>query len=203
MGWTIEIAPPDYERLRAHLEAGGEVEQVAFLLTEPYAGDETLRVAAIQLIETENVSFQSGYHVELADDVRPDLIKRAWDGEACVVEAHSHLHGPARFSWSDMAGFDEWVPHMRWRLRGRPYAALVFAPDDFDALVWDGDGGPEPLEALVVVDGPVLRPTGGTHVSLAPTTPAVSPTAAASATAAEANEVRPTKRSWWRRLLGR
>lgn len=196
MGWTIEIERRDYERLRDHLEAGDEVEQVAFLLTEPYAGDEALRVAAIQLIEAEKFNLQSGYHVELADEVRPDLIKRAWEEEACVIEVHSHLDGPARFSWSDIAGFDEWVPHMRWRLRGRPYAALVFAPDDFDALVWNGDTGPDRLQELVVIDGPVLRPTGDTHASLAPKTPV--PT-----TPAEAAEDPPKKKPWWRRLLGR
>ena len=191
MGWTIEIGQRDYERLRDHLEASDEVEQVAFLLTEPYAGDETLRVAAIQLIEAEDFNLQSGYHVELADEVRPDLIKRAWEEEACVIEVHSHLDGPARFSWSDLAGFDEWVPHMRWRLRGRPYAALVFAPDDFDALVWNGDTGANRLQELVVIDGPVLRPTGDTHASLAPKGPA-SPA-----------EDPSKKKPWWRRLLGR
>ena len=196
MGWTIEIDRRDYERLRDHLEAGDEVEQVAFLLTEPYAGDETLRVAAIQLIEAEKFNFQSGYHVELADEVRPDLIKRAWEEEACVIEVHSHLDGPARFSWSDIAGFDEWIPHMRWRLRGRPYAALVFAPDDFDGLVWNRDTGPDRLQELVVIDGPVLRPTGDSQASLAPKTPV--PT-----TPAEAAEDPPKKKAWWRRLLGR
>lgn len=194
MGWRIEVGGRDYEQLRVHLDAGSEVEQVAFLLTAPYAGDEVLRIARIQLIDAENFNFQSGYHVELADDVRPSLIKRAWEAEACVIEAHSHLLGPSRFSPSDLAGFDEWVPHMRWRLRGRPYAALVFAPDDFDALVWDGDGRPAPLDALVVVDGPVVRPTGFSYASLAPTAPA---------TPEPAREGRSIKKSWWRRLLGR
>jgi hypothetical protein len=192
MGWRIEIEGRDYERLRAHLDGGSEMEQVAFLLTAPYGGDEVLHVARIQLIDAENFNFQSGYHVELADDIRPNLIKRAWEAEACVIEAHSHLHGPSRFSRSDLAGFDEWVPHMRWRLRGRPYAALVFAPDDFDALVWDGDGGPAPLDALVVVDGPVVRPTGVTYASL---------TASTAAAPEPAREEQPIKKSWWRRLL--
>jgi hypothetical protein len=194
MGWRIEIEGRDYEQLRSHLEGGSEMEQVAFLLTAPYGGGEVLHVARIQLIDAENFNFQSGYHVDLADDVRPNLIKRAWEAEACVIEAHSHLHGPSRFSPSDLAGFDEWVPHMRWRLRHRPYAALVFAPDDFDALVWDGDGTPAPLDALVVADSPVVRPTGITYASLAPKTPAAPE---------PAREERPTKKSWWRRLLGR
>ncbi len=198
MGWAIEIAPRDYARLRTHLTPDGEVEEVAFLLTEPYEGDETLRVASIQLIEDENFRFQSGYHVELADNVRPALIKRAWEEEACVIEAHSHLRGPAGFSWSDMAGFDEWVPHMRWRLRGRPYAALVFAPDDFDALVWNGDASPDHVEALVIGDA-ALRPTGRTWESLAAKSPPPMTTPAPSI----AREDGPIKKSWWRKHLGR
>ena len=63
----------------------------------------------------------------------------------------------------NLEGLEEFVPHVRWRLGGRPYAALVFAPDGFDAMVWaDESGAPEPLEALRVVDGPVLAPSNRT-----------------------------------------
>ena len=179
MGWVVEIQEANYDGLRDHLR--GDVEQVAFLFTEPYAGDQRLRVRDVELIPSDGFAYQGGYHVELAEQIRPALIKRAWDEDACLIEAHSHLHGPACFSWSDMAGFDEWVPHLKWRLQGRPYAALVFAPDDFDALVWDGKQDAGPLEALDVLPGQRLAPTGRT---LRP---------------AET----PKEKSWWRRLLGR
>lgn len=170
----------DYRRLGEHLS--GEVEQVAFLFTERYAGDRRLRVRAMRLITTEEFKSQSGYHVELADEIRPEVIKRAWDEDACLIEAHSHVDGSARFSWSDLAGFDEWVPHMRWRLQGRPYAALVFAPEGFDALVWDGEGSAIPVEALEIIGVATHTPTGQTHGQLTG---------------------EPKKKSWWRGLLGR
>jgi hypothetical protein len=176
MGWVIEMTNEHYDRLRQHLR--GDVEQVAFLFTEPYAGDQRLRVRHLHLISGDEFSHQSGYHVELADEVRPTLIKRAWDEDACLIEAHSHLQGPARFSWSDMAGFEDWVRHIKWRLQGRPYAALVIAADGFDALVWD-DEEPASIDALEVVPGRHLEPTGYT---LQPS--------------------KEKKRPWWRRILG-
>jgi hypothetical protein len=165
MGWRIEIDAEDYSDLREHLR--GDVEEVAFLLTRPYQGDRRLRVREVNLVPTSGFSFQSDYHVELADKVRPELIKRAWDLDACVIEAHSHLEGPAGFSVSDLWGFEEWVPHFRWRLGGRPYAALVFAPDAFDALVWGGEEPAEVVEAMDIIDGASLVPTGRTHRALA------------------------------------
>ncbi len=164
MDWRIEIAAEDYSDLREHLR--GDVEEVAFLFTWPYRDDRRLIVRDVQLVPASGFSFQSDYHVELADKVRPELIKRAWDLDACVIEAHSHLEGPAAFSASDLWGFEEWVPHFRWRLGGRPYAALVFAPDSFDALVWIGEGSAETVEAVEIGAGSSLAPTGQTHSAL-------------------------------------
>lgn len=183
MGWKIEIQSADFQRLREHLR--GEVEQVAFLFTEPYAEDQRLRVRGVELIAADGFDYQSGYHVELADEIRPELIKQAWDENACIIEAHSHLHGPAQFSGSDLVGLGEWASHMRWRLQGRPYAALVVAPDDFDALVWDGDGPAAPVEAVEIIGGGTLVPTGQTHRALT----------------GEPKNRKPTSR--WRRIIGR
>jgi hypothetical protein len=64
-----------------------------------------------------------------------------------------------------MCGFQEWVPHIMWRLRQRPYVAVVVTPDSFDALVWQaGDQvmRPRGLHSLVLDDGRELRPTGET-----------------------------------------
>jgi hypothetical protein len=65
---------------------------------------------------------------------------------------HSHVDGIASFSASDVWGFHEWVPHVRWRLRGRSYAAIVTAGDTFDALAWIEREGPEQVARLEVDD---------------------------------------------------
>lgn len=47
------------------------------------------------------------------------------------------------------------MPHVRWRLHGRPYASIVTAGDTFDALAWVEDAArPEQVERLEV-DGEV------------------------------------------------
>lgn len=45
----------------------------------------------------------------------------------------------AKFSWSDWYGFQDFVPHIQWRLPGRPYGALVFTQKTFDGLYWKDD----------------------------------------------------------------
>jgi hypothetical protein len=65
---------------------------------------------------------------------------------------------------SDLLGFEEWVPHVRWRLQGRPYAALVCAGETWDALAWrQSTRTPEPIGAIEIVDG------GSIALSIAPT----------------------------------
>jgi hypothetical protein len=96
---------------------------------------------------------QSEYHVTLRDEIRPEIIKWAADADACLVEAHSHGDiGTACFSPSDVWGFSEWVPHVRWRLGGRPYAAIVTAGETFDALAWV-DSGSDPAQITVLDTG--------------------------------------------------
>lgn len=125
--------------LFAELRAGlARPEQVAFLFAAYDAG--VLTVDAVELMSGADIASQSDVHVELADAARARVIKRAWDTDAALIEAHSHgPRGVASFSASDLAGFEDWVPHVMWRLRGRPYAALVVAGASWDALGWIGD----------------------------------------------------------------
>ena len=104
---------------------------------------------------------RSPYFLELADEIRGRVIKRAHDLDASLVEFHSHRsHWPAAFSLSDFAGFDEFVPHVWWRLKGRPYAAVVVAESSFDGIAWIHDETiPVPL-TVIDVGGELLLPTG-------------------------------------------
>ena len=100
-------------------------------------------------------------HASLTDETRGRLIKRAHDLDASLVEFHSHLaEWPASFSESDRAGLDEFVPHVRWRLKGKPYMAVVVAPTSFDALAWvSASKNPEEVHGILV-GGTLHRPTG-------------------------------------------
>jgi hypothetical protein len=164
---SLKMSAATYSELITHLSSS-EVEQVAFLFTEPPRDDEPLRVREIYRVPREGFEFQSDYHVALTDDVRGRVIKRAHDLGGCLVEVHSHGGGPpAWFSPSDLRGFAEWVPHVRWRLRRRAYIALVFADEAFDALVWAGeDNTPTPLAALDVEGREPAAPSGITYERL-------------------------------------
>src|SRR5689334_18202541 len=98
-----------------------DVEEAAFLYVS-LDGD-NLVVQDWEPVPPNGFSIQTGYHIELTDATRATVIKNAHDRGASLVEMHSHLGPwPAQFSPSDLSGFADWVPHVRWRLKGRPYA---------------------------------------------------------------------------------
>ena len=150
---SLSIPAASYDDLLAHLSSR-RVEQVAFLFTEPPVDGQPLRVAEIYAVPRAGFNVQTGYHVALTDAVRGEVIKRAHDVGGCLVEVHSHRGGPpVWFSGSDLYGFEDWVPHVRWRLRRRPYVALVFAREAFDALVWKGDDDVPTSLCRLEIDG--------------------------------------------------
>jgi hypothetical protein len=110
------------------------------------------------------LEYQSDFHVSLPDDIRAEAIKWAWNSDVCHVEVHSHGKcGPAKFSASALWSFGEWAPHVWWRLRGRPCAALVTAGETFDAVAWiDGPNAVEQIESLNIEGGDTLLMAGRT-----------------------------------------
>ena len=80
----------------------------------------------------------SAPYISLTDDGLARVIIMAWDKEAALVDLPSHVSDlqPAHFSPSDIYGFSDWVPHIWWRLKGKPILAMVVSPFSFDALVW-------------------------------------------------------------------
>lgn len=152
-----------YRRLWAHLLLqGNRREQAAFLFCSMCAdGDQTVYdVREARCLKEGDFAVQAGDYLELTDETRIAIIKRAHALDACVAEFHSHPGPfPAEFSLSDRHGLSETVPHMRWRLGQRPYLAVVVAPQNFDALVFaDNTGIPAPLAGIAISD-PLQKPT--------------------------------------------
>lgn len=151
---------------RTHLS--GQIEQVGFFLADFDGIRDAFVLREWRPMPPEAFEFQSSYHVALRDEMRPEIIKWAWDAGAALVEAHSHGdEGTAEFSPSDLYGFTEWVPHVRWRLRGRPYAAIVTAGDTFDALGWLGDATAPTQISSLETEGVSQHATGRTLTRLA------------------------------------
>lgn len=100
--------------------------------------------------------------VSLSDEARMAVIQWAAAEDACLIEVHSHgRRGPAAFSPFDLRNLADWVPHLRWRLRGRPYAAIVTSIHDLDALAWiDAVGEPVQVDGVAAdVFFPATRET--------------------------------------------
>lgn len=156
---ALTLSTSQYESLGAHLLPGGDVEQVAFVFARPAAPSAGLILECIDWygIPANGFVVQSGYHVELTDAARGAAIKHAHDLGSALVEFHSHpFHGGACFSPSDITGLRELVPHVRWRLKGRPYMAFVLALDGFDGLAWS-DPGDAPVQADgLLIDGRLM-----------------------------------------------
>jgi hypothetical protein len=160
---NIAISARSWERLRRHL-LGSDVEEVAIAYSEFRSGSPSeFVVRTLELMAESDFERRSQFHVSLTDDALARVIKRAWDLRLSIVELHSHPGtDEAAFSPSDLAGLRDLVPHIWWRLRGAPYAAIVVTTAEIDALAWTASAEhAEPIEA-VVAGKTILRPSGRT-----------------------------------------
>lgn len=148
----IRIGAAQLDRLRGYLLRTPRCEQGAFLFCRHSVSEADHVFACEDWLSLKGSDFevQAGDYLELTDAARARLIKQAHDRGLCLVESHSHPGPyPAAFSYSDLSGLDEFVPHVRWRLRGRPYAALVFTQSGFDGLAWT-DAGTLPQQLVAI-----------------------------------------------------
>ncbi|MFN8140419.1 MAG: hypothetical protein U0R49_11540 [Fimbriimonadales bacterium] len=137
-------------------------EQAAFAFMESAESRDDLILTCIEvrLLAGNELSHQSVYNIEVAESVQAEVIKRAHDLSSSLMELHSHVFdsGPS-FSYSDWLGFEEFVPHVWFRLKQKPYAALVMSPAGIDALGWESDPR-RPVEVSAVLIGDqVLAPS--------------------------------------------
>ena len=174
MQYYIDISKPQKVKIWSHLLPKKVItESAAFIFASIQENTNAVVLTAQDFLLVKENGFKAQYndYIELSDETRISIIKKAHKTNTALIELHSHPSNspwaPA-FSFTDMNGFRETVPHMWWRLPGRPYAAIVVALNGFDSLVWPQSPHiPECLTALRV-DGKTLLPTGmtlrGNHV---------------------------------------
>ena len=149
------------DRLLTYLDV--PTERMAFLLAKPTPGLEFWTVVDdLYLADELDYHYQGMDGMELADAVRPRVLSWATRPDVALIEVHSHGHlsHTTTFSPTDLDGLEEVVPQMLWRLRGRPYAALVLGSDDLDALAWSDRSQPPTTLSSVVIADRTLTPTG-------------------------------------------
>ena len=143
MNVRLTTSGSDYGELMEHLlPTHSKREQAAFLFAQAHRGRDEARfdVIEMRMLAADDFAVQQKDYFELCDKSRAEVIKRAHDLRASLIEIHSHTGPwPAEFSISDRMGLRETVPHMWWRLDERPYIALVVTKTEFDALVWLDD----------------------------------------------------------------
>jgi hypothetical protein len=160
----LHVPAITYQKVLGHLFSNMETEHAAFLYTRISASESTLVLSVEDhfLVPPDGFLRRSAYHFELRDDIQRQVIKGAHSRDCGLVEAHSHpFPTPACFSETDVLGLTDWVPHVRWRLAGRPYAAIVVAPGSFDGIVFSARDTQAVLDT-VIVGGIHMRPTGAT-----------------------------------------
>lgn len=156
---TIESTAEQWTAATTHLR--GAPERVIFLTAD--ALGEVATVQERLIIEDSDLE-PGPWCVQLTDEAQQRVLRWAGQRDGWLIEVHSHLgdYGdPAEFSGIDTAGLNVWVPHVRWRLRQRAYAALVFGPETIDGVAWTGPKGDGPLPiARWVVEGAPMNTTG-------------------------------------------
>lgn len=157
---VIQLSAATYHALRAHLLPQPiRAEEAAFLFAEVTDDDGSLNFTVIDWypVPSDGFATRSLYYLELTDETRAFVIKKAHDLGCAIIEAHSHAgDSAAAFSPSDRYGFEEFVPHVLWRLKGRPYAAVVMTTQSADALAWRRADEPVQVTNLTLDDGSVI-----------------------------------------------
>lgn len=163
---NLHLPDGEWAKIRQHLRpkrSKAEEAVFVFATVEETSLSVDLRMVESYPVPPQGFDHQSEYYLQLTDEEKAKLIKRAHDLQASLIEMHSHpMQMQAEFSPSDLMGFREFVPHVRWRLKRRPYAAVVVAQRSFDALAWVEDSTSPGSLAAIFADGQRLVPTGNT-----------------------------------------
>ena len=167
-GICITMPPQIFSDIQTHLLPDGATdEEAAFLFVRATADELLLELVEWIPIDRAGFAYQTSGYLELADEMSGRVIKRAHDLGCGLVEMHSHPYPwEAQFSPTDLAGLSEFVPHARWRLKQKPYVAIVVAPTGFDGLAWRLDSNDaEPIMGIRVGET-LMRPTCLTAAAL-------------------------------------
>lgn len=157
---ALVVPPAVCGRLLKYLDV--PTERMAFLLAAAAEDGRRWTVAdEMYLADGADYAYQSPHGTALADSVRPHVLGWASASGNALVEVHSHgaLSRRTTFSPTDLEGLAEVVPQMLWRLRVRPYTALVLGDGDIDALTWERKGELPTPPSVVVLGGRTLAPT--------------------------------------------
>ncbi len=158
---TSIIIPADIaETLRTHLFQN-DVEQGAFLFAraEQTATALSLVVEESYLVPARGWEVQMDVYLQMKDSERGKIMQMARAKKLCAIDCHSHpqADGDVWFSPSDVAGITDFADYAKWKLDGRPFAAMVWGEASVDAVLWSGDfAGPTVPDEICIAGEPTL-----------------------------------------------
>ena len=130
------------EALQRHLFQS-ELEQGAFLFARPISCLDGLDLVVERhyLVPPRGWRVQMDVYLEMKDSERGKIMKLARDNNLAAIDCHSHPHAgrDVWFSPSDRAGIVEFAQYAKWKLDGKPFAAMVWGEQSVDAIVFCGD----------------------------------------------------------------
>ena len=162
---TIEIPVIIFTALHRHFFQN-DLEQGAFLFARAEATSTGLRLVVedYYLVPPSGWERQMDIYLQMRDAERAKIMKLARARGASAIDCHSHPHSGADvwFSPSDLHGITEFAPYAKWKLDGRPFAAMVWGEKSVDAVAWQGDfSRAEEVDEVRILgaDFGALRPT--------------------------------------------
>lgn len=166
MNNTIVISSGIASTLRQHF-FHNEFEQGAFLFADAKreAGGLQLVVADFYLVPARGWEVQMQVYLQMKDSERARIMKLAREKNLCAIDCHSHpgAREDVWFSPSDVAGITDFAHYAKWKLDGRPFAAMVWGEESVDAVLWQEDFADAQRISWVKVAGntnQTLIPTG-------------------------------------------
>jgi hypothetical protein len=166
MSSNIIIPSGIAEALRRHFFQN-ELEQGAFLFAEAKREDGELNLVAADyyLVPASGWEAQVEFYLQMKDSERAKIMKLAREKNLCAIDCHSHPRAcdDVWFSPSDVAGITEFAQYAKWKLRGKPFAAMVWGEQSVDAVLWQVEFSHAERVAQVKIIGnaeQTLTPTG-------------------------------------------
>lgn len=162
MSHEILIPGELMRRLRGHLFQN-ELEQAGFLFARVAGDGSALRFEVFDcyLVPASGWDVQMDVYLEMSHEERGRILKLARERNAAVIDCHSHPHSTEDvwFSPSDRSGITEFAQYVRWKLSGKPFAALVWGENSVDGVVWQDDFAQAQALASVRIEGLRMIPT--------------------------------------------
>ncbi len=157
---TVNIPGEVARVLRAHLFKS-DVEEAAFLFARASLNSDELRFDVDHLypVPSDGWDVQHALYLEMKDNERAKIMKMARGRGAALVESHAHpgWGRQIRFSPSDLANLPDFATYVKWKLDGKPFAALVWSEQSVDGLAWYGDFSlPAPVDQVIILSTPPM-----------------------------------------------